>query len=217
MQPVRSAIYTEKQELLFNELRQLGIEERIVEAFRRVPRDRFVPVAFSARAFENSALPIACGQTISQPYTVALMTQLLSVKVGHRVLEIGTGSGFQAAVLCALGADLITIERFPELSAVAAENLANAGFQAHCLIGDGSTGAPEYAPFDRIIVTAASPNIPSALVAQLVEGGTLVIPIGNRKEQRLTVGIKRGSRLQTQDYGSARFVPLVGEQGWENE
>jgi protein-L-isoaspartate(D-aspartate) O-methyltransferase len=193
---------------------QLG--PRTIAALRRVPRDAFVPDAMRHRALENRPLPIGHGQTISQPFVVAIMSDLLELGAGDRVLEIGTGSGYQAAVLAELSGDVYSIETVPALAEAAAERLRRAGYErVHLRTGDGWAGWPEAAPFDAIIVTAAGPTVPPALLAQLRAGGRLLMPIGQAGEtQYLTLltkdaagGITRKVLLPV------AFVPLVGRSG----
>jgi protein-L-isoaspartate(D-aspartate) O-methyltransferase len=181
-----------------------------------VPREAFVPGAGSL-AYDDRALPIESGQTISQPYIVARMTELLVIEPGDRILEIGTGSGYQAAVLACLGASVVTIERHPELARTAAERLAALGIPGvDVRVGDGSVGAPDDAPWDGIIVTAAAPAIPDALRDQLAVGARLVIPVGPRYQQDLLVVERRGERdWEEWSDGPVVFVPLVGEGGWQ--
>jgi protein-L-isoaspartate(D-aspartate) O-methyltransferase len=181
----------------------------------RVRRELFVPGA-EAFAYDDRALPIEAGQTISQPFIVARMTELLSVEEGDRVLEIGTGSGYQAAILACLGARVLTIERHAELASLAAERLERLGVAGvEVRVGDGSVGAPDGAPWDGIIVTAAAPTMPQALRDQLAVGGRLVIPVGPKYQQDLVVMERRGERefVDWSD-GPVVFVPLVGEGGW---
>ena len=188
---------------------------RVLDAMGKVPRELFVCEASRDQAYGDNALPIGQGQTISQPYMVALMTQLLNVERNSHVLEIGTGSGYQAAVLAELAASVVTIERHGELSRAAQRALADAGYDnIHFVIGDGSLGWPEEAPYDRIVVTAAAEELPTALMEQLADGGILVAPIGPREHQRIEVYRKRGDRMEHETGTPCRFVPLVGQQGF---
>jgi len=184
----------------------------------RVPRELFVPVDYRHLAYEDIALPIGCGQTISQPMVVALMTQALRLGGPERVLEIGTGSGYQAAVLAELvqaGGRVVSIERQPALAERAARLLAHLGYtNVEVHTADGSQGWPPGAPYNAALVTAGAPDIPQALVAQLEEGGRLVIPLGSLRHQGLWVFEKRGEQLQDHYLGQVRFVPLIGTQGW---
>jgi len=197
---------------LLQGLARAGIADpRVLAAIGRVPRERFVPPADRVRAYEDRALPLAEGQTISQPWIVARMTELLALRGGERVLEIGTGSGYQAAVLAELGARVVTIERSAFLAAAAAETLGALGYRTIEIIqGDGSLGHPAEAPYDRIIVTAAMPAIPALLAAQCRPGGRIVAPIGSRDQQELIVSVDSTTWRDT----SVRFVPLVGDAGF---
>ena len=202
---------------LSEELQDQGIDNPdVLKAVAEIPREWFVPEGFRGRAYENEALPIDCGQTISQPYTVARMTQLLHPYDGMRVLEIGTGSGYQAAVLSAIGCRVWSIERVPELLKTARQRLEAHGFHVATRLGDGTVGWSEFAPYDGIIVTAGAPKIPSPLVAQLAVGGRLVIPVGKKDTQQLFV-VTRVSEddYEVEEYGEFRFVPLIGKRGWE--
>lgn len=197
---------------LIMELRGAGITDaRVLGAIERVPREVFVPDAFKDRAWENTALPIGHGQTISQPLVVAMMSQALEVSDRHKVLEIGTGSGYQAAVLARLCRRLFTIERHRSLLKVAEQRFA--ALRLHNVttrVGDGSKGWPEQAPFDRIIVTAAAPDVAGALLESLAEGGVLVAPVGEeRRDQRLVRVRRQGDQFPIEELGPVRFVPLV--------
>lgn len=187
----------------------------VLEAMRTVPREAFVPPAYSAQAYDDNPLPIGMGQTISQPYIVALMTQALQVNKNCRVLEIGTGSGYQTAILAKLAQRVYTIERFGELAEGAQAVLARLGIDnVEFMIGDGSAGWPEHSPYDRIILTAAAPNIPAPLVEQLADGGILVAPIGDAVAQTLVAAKKRGNQLTTDYLCGCRFVKLIGKYGF---
>lgn len=197
---------------LLMELRREGIgDTAVLAALERVPRERFVPAAFRDQAYANKALPIGHGQTVSQPLVVAQMTQAAQLKPGQRVLEIGTGSGYQAAVLAQLGVVLHSIERHAPLHREAAKILAALGYRdVHLRLGDGMAGWPEAAPFDAILVTAAAESLPQALVGQLAEGGRLVLPLGpHQGDQRLLRLTRRGDRLEEEALGGVRFVPLL--------
>ena len=195
-----------------------GIDDpRVLEAMRRVPRERFVPEHLVSEAYEDYPLPIGSGQTISQPYIVALMAQLLALKGRERVLDIGTGSGYGAAVLASIALEVFGIERVPELAELARRNLERAGFsQVHIRCGDGTLGWPEAAPFDGICVAAGAPAVPETLKQQLSIGGRLVIPVGPEHSVQRLVCITRRSDADfaREDFGDVRFVPLLGEQGW---
>ena len=193
-----------------------GIRDpRVLDALRRVPRHLFVPAEAADEAYENHPVAIGEGQTISQPYMVACMSEALKLQGGERVLEIGSGSGYQTAVLKALGADVYTVERLPELSARARENVERAGFGGvHYAVGDGSKGLPEQAPFDRVIVTAGAPTMPVSLVEQLKDGGSMVIPVGGEEEQELLLVRRERGRVTRERICTCMFVKLWGEEGW---
>ncbi len=188
-------------------------DEAVLTAMRRTPRHRFVPPEQIAAAYEDHPLPIGYGQTISQPYIVALMTEALKVKPGDRVLEIGTGSGYQAAILADLGCQVYTVEIIPELARQAEARLADLGYgQVKVLSADGYYGWPEHAPFDAIIVTAAPDHLPQPLGSQLKEGGRLIVPIGPQGAvQTLWLFEKRGGQLEATNLGGVLFVPLTGK------
>jgi protein-L-isoaspartate(D-aspartate) O-methyltransferase len=199
------------------QLRGRGIaDERVLLAMATVPRERFVPANLADRAYADAALPIEDGQAISQPYVVAWMTELLQVEPGGLVLEIGTGSGYQAAVLAAMGAHVRTIERLPALATVARERLAGLGFGelVEVIVADGSLGDPATAPHARVIVTAGAPTVPGPLLDQLGEGGRLVIPVGAGSEQQLVVVTRLAGRLTETPVGGCAFVPLIGAAGF---
>lgn len=201
------------------QLRRRGIkDERVLQAFMKVPRHKFVQPKDLWRAYEDYPLPIGYGQTISQPYIVAVMTELLELKGDERVLEVGTGSGYQAAILAELSKEVFTIERIPELAQRSQKLLRELGYEnVRVVVGDGSKGLPQFAPYDAIIVTAAAPKPPKPLLEQLKEGGRLVIPIGTHKLQDLTRITKIGSEFKTENFGPCLFVPLIGEEGWREE
>jgi protein-L-isoaspartate(D-aspartate) O-methyltransferase len=200
-----------------HQLRRRGIKDpRVLSAMERVPRHRFLPHADEPGAYNDYPLPIGDGQTISQPYMVALMTEALRLNGDERVLEIGTGSGYQAAILAELSGEVYSIERFATLGERASSLLADLGYHGvTVLVGDGSSGYPEKAPYDRIIVTAACPKIADPWVEQLADGGILVAPVGDRWGQTLTRVTKRGDGLDHQNLGGCVFVPLIGEHGWD--
>jgi protein-L-isoaspartate(D-aspartate) O-methyltransferase len=191
-------------------------DERVFEAMARVPRELFVPEGIRGRAYDDAALPIGWDQTISQPAMVAYICALLGLRGDERVLDVGTGSGYQAAVLAELAAEVHTIERLPELAEQASANLEVAGYAGRVVVhvGDGTLGDPEHAPFDAIAVAAAAPEVPRALYGQLEPNGRLVVPIGNRRDQLLTLVVRghRGPELRRSV--PCRFVPLIGEQGF---
>jgi protein-L-isoaspartate(D-aspartate) O-methyltransferase len=192
-------------------------DRRVLEAMRSVRRERFVPEAQEEFAYEDSPLAIDEGQTISQPYVVALMAASLELEGGEHVLEIGTGSGYGAAVLGRLAARVHTIERHATLATIAARRLEAEGFaNVEVVHGDGTLGLPEHAPYDAIVVTAGGPRIPEALRAQLAVGGRLVIPVGSGREIQNLLRLRRlsSTAYEEEDLGPVRFVPLVGAQGW---
>ena len=193
-----------------------GIRDpRVMSAMKEIPRHLFVPQPYDKSAYEDCPLPIGNGQTISQPYIVALMTELLTLQPTDNVLEIGTGCGYQAALLAALVRQVTTIERIPEVAGLARENLTRIGIKnVDVIIGDGTLGYPQKAPYDGIIITAATPSVPIPLVKQLAEGGRLVAPVGARDIQELIRLIKKDGSITEEDHGGVRFVPLIGECGW---
>jgi protein-L-isoaspartate(D-aspartate) O-methyltransferase len=198
------------------QLRRRGIsDERVLAAMANVPREFFVPENLRQYAYEDGALPIGHGQTISQPFIVATICELLELSGDERVLDVGTGSGYQAAVLAELAAEVVTIERVPELADRARVALSQAGYDhVVVVVGDGSLGAPEYAPFDAIAVAAAAPAIPPALYEQLVMGGRLVLPRGSRWGQELVLVVKTEDGPVERASVPCRFVPLVGVEGF---
>jgi protein-L-isoaspartate(D-aspartate) O-methyltransferase len=206
-----------RDEMVEHQLRARGIsDERVLEALRRVPRHLFVPAARRDRAYDDTPLPLGEGQTISQPYMVAWMTELLELEGREVVLEVGTGSGYQAAVLGVLAKKVYTIERIPQLADEARKILDQLGVDnIEIVVGDGSKGLKEHAPYDRILVTAGSPSVPQVLVEQLADGGRLIIPVGPASMQMLTVVTRHGSEIETHEVGGCVFVPLVGMYGWE--
>ncbi len=190
-------------------------DPRVLEALARVPRHLFVEDARLGEAYADHPLPIGQGQTISQPYLVALMTELLQLQGPERVLEIGTGSGYQAAVLAELCREVISVERFPELAARAQGLLADLCYEnVTVVVGDGSRGYASGAPYDAILVTCAAPRIAAVWLAELVEGGRLVAPVGGRGGQSLLRVTRREGRHLEEDFGPVVFVPLIGENGW---
>ena len=193
-------------------LRRRGIiEQSVLRAMDEVPREHFVSAETVDAAYADQALPIACGQTISQPYVVAYMTEKLDVHPGHRVLEVGTGSGYQTAVLSRLAREVVTIERYRTLSDTARIRLNTLGYDnVELVVGDGLNGVPERAPFDRIMVTAAAEDVPKALIEQLVEGGVMVLPIGSHDATQVLVKLtKNKDRIAREDLLPVRFVPLL--------
>lgn len=192
-------------------------DQRVLAAMRAIPRDAFVPEQERADAYEDNPLPIGAGQTISQPYMVARMTELLLVGEGDRVLDVGTGSGYQAAVLAELGCRVTSIEREAGLAATARQRLAATGYgdRVEVRVGDGSLGVEEGAPWDGIVVAAAAPTIPDPLREQLGDGRRLVIPVGSKREQELIVVERHGNEWREWSDGPCVFVPLIGEEGWD--
>jgi len=209
---------TEKHQGLRNQLVKLlaekGISDKnVLAAVKKVPRHLFLDSGFEQYAYQDKAFPIGAGQTISQPYTVAFQTQLLAVKKGDKILEIGTGSGYQTAVLCSMGAKVYSVERQNELFKATSILLPKLGIRPkHLSFGDGYKGLPSYAPFDSIIVTAGAPIIPKALMTQLTIGGRLVIPLGE-KEQIMTLLIRKNeTQFEKHEFGEFRFVPLLEDK-----
>ncbi len=207
-----------KKELI-EELRSEGItDEKVLDAFDKVDRTLFVPDALKIHAYKNSALPIGFGQTISQPYTVAFMTQALSIKKDDKVLEIGTGSGFQAAILTAMGAKVFTIERNLEIYNRTLLLFDKLPFRIMMRYGDGTIGWNEFAPYDKIIVTAGGPAVPENLRKQLKVGGRMVIPIGDKEKQSMVIIDKTDEdKFETTEVPNFSFVPLIGKEGWSGE
>ncbi len=207
-----------RRQMIDRQLRARGLRgKQTLAAILRIPREHFLPEHLHREAYNDTALPIDFGQTISQPYIVAYMTEHLDLSPHHRVLEIGTGSGYQTAILSMLAAQVFTVEHIPELANLARKrldvlNLRNIEYR----IADGTNGWPEYAPFDRIIVTAGAPYVPKPLADQLADSGILVIPVGDREHQRLMHIRKSGDRFIEGTLIGCRFIKLVGEQGWKD-
>ena len=206
-----------RREMVDRQLRARDIvDEDVLRAMERVPRELFVPERERRRAYDDAALPIGHGQTISQPYMVARICEATAVRPGQRVLDVGTGSGYQAAVLVELGAEVVTIERIPELAEQARDNLVRAGYEnVQVVVGDGTLGVPERAPFDAIGVAAAAPRLPQRLYDQLRPGGRLVVPVGGPRAQRLEVIVRSPEGPAVVHSVPCRFVPLVGEEGFQ--
>ncbi|MCL4282261.1 MAG: protein-L-isoaspartate(D-aspartate) O-methyltransferase [Flavobacteriales bacterium] len=196
---------------LVDELKGKGItDQRVLAAIGKVPRHQFIDdSAFDRFAYVDQAFPIGCGQTISQPYTVAFQSQLLGVKPGEKVLEIGTGCGYQTAILCELGAKVYSIERHKPLYLSTKTRLSAMGYKAHLVHGDGYKGLPVHAPFNKVIVTCGAPEIPAALVDQLVAGGTLVIPVGGEGGQSMMSVVRTADGVRHTAHGAFSFVPMV--------
>jgi protein-L-isoaspartate(D-aspartate) O-methyltransferase len=205
----------EEKKALLASLRMKGIsDDKLLSAFFKVPREKFVPEPFRKYAYDDNALPIECKQTISQPFTIAYMTMELEVKEGDKLLEIGTGSGYQSAILCELGADVYSIERIEKLYQTAGSLLESLKYKVHLKLGDGTLGWKENAPYDGIIVTAGAPSIPKSLVEQLKIDGRLVIPVGTLDTQKLYVLKRTSEGINYKVHESFKFVPLLGEEGW---
>lgn len=206
-----------RSEMVKRQIAARGIKDpRVLEAVSHVPRHLFVPGSLADRAYDDSPLPIGGGQTISQPYMVAWMSDLLEISPGDKVLEVGTGSGYQAAILCELAGEVFSIEKYPDLAKAAEKRLTDLGYENFRIrVGDGTMGWPEEAPFAGIIVTAGAPSVPQPLLEQLEDGGRLVIPVGPSGMQMLNVIQRRGNDFHTSDEGTCVFVPLVGKFGWK--
>jgi protein-L-isoaspartate(D-aspartate) O-methyltransferase len=200
---------------LVKKLAEKGIrDERVLDALNRVPRHVFFESSLLEHAYQDKAFPIGEGQTISQPYTVAFQTEKLEIKTGDKVLEIGTGSGYQACVLLEMGARVYTIEYNRVLFERTRDFLPRLGYKPFFFHGDGSKGLPAKAPFNKIIVTAGAPIVPQSLTDQLMDGGILVIPVGNREKQSMIVIRKINDKLLKEEYDNFAFVPLLGKEGW---
>jgi protein-L-isoaspartate(D-aspartate) O-methyltransferase len=207
----------QRDEMIEKQLRRRGIQDAaVLAAMAAVPRHEFVSEDVRAHAYDDLPLPIGSGQTISQPYIVAAMTAALHLQPGDRVLEIGTGCGYHAAVLSRLAKEVFTIERRPELASSASARLVRLGYSnAHVHCGDGTLGLPEFAPFDAILVAAAAPAVPKTLLAQLAEGGRIILPVGGAEHQELQLIEKHGDTFPTKMLEGCRFVPLLGYHGWQ--
>ncbi len=190
-------------------------DERVLKAIYDTPREKFVSSALRRFAYDDNALPIECAQTISQPFTVAFMTQILEVKPGDKILEIGTGSGYQAAILSKLGAEVYSVERIEKLHENAKALLAELGYNVFLKLDDGTLGWEEFAPYNKIIVTAGAPDIPNHLVEQLSDNGKLIVPVGDQESQRLLMLTNLKEGLVKKYYDYFKFVPLIGEDGWK--
>lgn len=206
-----------KRRALVAELRTKGIKsERVLDAINNLPRHFFFDTALISHAYEDKAFPIGEGQTISQPYTVAFQTELLDVKPGDKILEIGTGSGYQGSILHILGAEVYTIEYQKKLFEGTQRFLKRLGIEMHLFYGDGTGGLPQFAPYDKIIVTAGAPVVPEALIHQLKIGGILVIPVGDRKRQAMVKITKKNAKdIIKEEFDGFAFVPLLGKEGWK--
>ena len=204
---------------LVETLQDRGIKDlAVLRAFEMTPRHAFVPTGLKHRAYEDAPLPIGSGQTISQPSIHAHYLELLHLTGREKVLEIGTGSGYQTVLLAHLVAQVFSIERIPAVFQQARENIEKAGVSnVSLLLGDGTLGWRDYAPYDAILVSAGTPSLPQPLLDQLADGGRLLAPVGNREEQKLVVATRRGDRVDTQELNAVRFVPLVGSHGWNDD
>ena len=207
---------SERREMIQDQLRRRGIHDaRVLDALFKVPRHEFVPPAFLEAAYEDRPLPIGESETISQPYIVAAMTQAVRVREGDKALEIGTGSGYQAAILAHLGAKVYTVERNVELAETACKRLARLGYLGiEVISGDGTEGYSPAAPYEIILVTAAAPEVPRVLLEQLADSGRMVIPVGDLYHQDLQLITKRGEEITTRLLDPCQFIPLIGKYGW---
>jgi protein-L-isoaspartate(D-aspartate) O-methyltransferase len=214
--PSTDAYQTARLAMVASQLRKRGItDERVLAAVERVPRHLFVPAALQYTAYDDNPVPIGEGQTVSQPYIVAYMLQILDIASEHRVLEIGTGTGYQAALLGELARDVYTVERVPSLFERASQILSELDYNnVHVAHGDGTRGLREHAPYDRIVVAAAAPTVPLALFEQLAEGGRMVVPVGSAEVQELMLVRKLNAAPDITQLEGCRFVPLLGEQGF---
>ena len=205
------------RQAMLDRLRAGGVHDaRVLAAMERVPREEFVPSAERGEAYADRALPIDSGQTISQPLMVGVIVEALELRDGDLALDVGTGSGYQAAVMAVCGARVVSVERIPELAASAAATLARLGFDVEVRLGDGSLGAPDRAPFDAIAVGAAAPRLPIALARQLCDGGRLVVPVGGGPQGEELIRLRlAGGRWLTENLGPCRFVPLIGADAYE--
>lgn len=215
---MKLSLAQEQQRMVRTQLMRRGIYDKaVLQAMSTVPRHLFVPQEVRSHAYDDRALPLPDGQTISQPFIVALMAQTLELKGDERVLDVGTGSGYAAAVLSLLAGEIYSIERSPSLAETAQKRLEELGYRnVHVVLGDGTMGLVEYAPYDAISVAAASPWVPRPLRHQLSEGGRMIIPVGGPREQLLLYVTKQNGVTHTRQLGGVRFVPLVGEHAWSN-
>ena len=209
-------IYQRKREKMIDHLKERGIKDDVVlKAMNTVPRHKFVAAGSEFQAYDEKALPIGFEQTISHPYTVAVMSQALGCGKNDKVLEIGSGSGYQAAVLCQMGIQIFTVERISQLGKKAEAILKELKYHFALKVGDGTMGLPAYAPYDGIIVTAGAPVSPESLMSQLKEGGRILIPVGDKKQQMLTMFIREGDTFKKVEIEKLSFVPLIGQHGWQ--
>lgn len=197
-------------------LKEKGIKDpKVLAAIGKIPRHKLIDTALYPKAYKDTALPIGMGQTISQPFTVAAQTELLAIEPGDKILEIGTGSGYQCMVLCEMGADVYSVERHKDLYHRAKESLKDLGYNAMLKVGDGTLGWSTYAPYDGIVVTAGAPVVPDDLVQQLNIGGRLVIPVGDDEKQMMLRITRVGENdYEREELADFKFVPLIGEKGW---
>jgi protein-L-isoaspartate(D-aspartate) O-methyltransferase len=206
----------QRKEMVETQLKARGIkDEKVIDAFLKVPREKFIPDDQKNMAYFDGPLPIGHGQTISQPYIVALMTEALRLKGIEKVLEIGTGSGYQAAVIAQMGCKIYSVERIESIAVKAEGNLKNAGYRVKIKVGDGTLGWEEFSPYQRIIVTSAGPGIPDSLIAQLENNGKLIMPVGDLHIQELILISKSEKGLRRKNLGGCQFVPLKGKEGWQ--
>jgi protein-L-isoaspartate(D-aspartate) O-methyltransferase len=216
--PGATSALAQSRQALLDAVRRDGLPADVIRAMAGVPREEFVPFELRRYAYVDEALPIGAGQTISQPSLVARMTAALRLRSSDRVLEVGTGSGYQAAVLSLLAAEVVTVERVPELTATARERLQRLGFlNVRVMQATEALGWPPLAPYDAVLVAAAAPALPQSLVAQLAEGGRMVAPVGGRGGQMLLRVVRAGGAVETEELGYCRFVPLIGEDAWPDD
>ena len=207
----------QREEMVLNQLIKRGIKDKsVIEAFRKIPREEFIPENLREFAYFDGPIEIGFGQTISQPFIIALMVSELEPRKWLKCLEVGTGSGYQTAILLFLGLKVFSIERLEKLALIATKNMLKLNFKDFKIfVGDGTLGLPEYAPFDRIIVSASAPKIPESLISQLsTDHGIMVIPVGDRYMQNLVKIIKTNHGIQEKTLDYVRFVPLIGKEGW---
>lgn len=217
MDEMEALLASLREKMVREQIVARGIRDtRLLEVMRELPRHLFVPPDLMQEAYQDNPLPIDAGQTISQPYMVALMTELLALRGGEKVLEIGTGSAYQAAILGRLARQVVSVEKQESLAPPARERLRSLGVDnVEVIVGDGSVGLPREAPFDAIIVTAGAPAIPQPLLEQLADGGRLVIPVGSSGMQTLILATREGDDFRREEKGGCVFVPLVGKHGWK--
>jgi protein-L-isoaspartate(D-aspartate) O-methyltransferase len=213
------AFRAERLEMVERQIAARGVRDpRVLEAMKQIPRHLFVPPPYQESAYHDRPLPIGEGQTISQPYIVAVMTELLELRPNDTVLEIGTGSGYQSALLSEIVSSVISVERLPAIAERARTNLQKLGItNVEIVIGDGTLGWPKKAPYNGILITASTPDIPPPLIEQLAEGGCLVAPVGGYGYQELVKLTKRGGKVERTYHGGVAFVPLIGRYGWQGE